>query len=479
MMTQSNFALPTTQLGNVARVDQVYGNDSTAYIGGLPFLTIGAAINAVIGSGSSTSPQYQNTTIWVLPGTYNLPNTGGNAAITPVGPTGVSGTIYPLLKLPARTALRGISLQTCVIQCTGPTGTTALLQMGENCRVEDLNLTLGSSTHAGSNNLVGIYFGGSTTVTSKLRTSTVNISNAAMSSASSNNVYGIQFDGSGSLGVSTFSFNCIKGSTISVYGNGLGNKRGFIVTNTNVVTTRDANVYVAAPPTNTGFTGSYVGVEANDPSGSGSIQLRSTTVGTVQPTGSQTYVASDILQSSPSTIVDPTYLASAGIQVGPGVDLVTKTAGGKGFSTYIYPTILYYGCRGLITNTTAGWLWTGTQFFANSNPKYPDATTPPARYRAQQPFIVSGLTIFANVPPEAGTSAVITVCKNSTGTATATGYPETPNGATIMTVTLSGTSTTAAFYSGSVTFAAGDYLSVYFQTNSTAIADVGIQVDCF
>jgi hypothetical protein len=48
-----------------------------------------------------------------------------------------------------------------------------------------------------------------------------------------------------------------------------------------------------------------------------------------------------------------------------------------------------------------------------------------------------------------------------------------------MTLDVSGTATTGSFYAGSVNFGAGDFLSLYLQTNSTALADVGIQVDCF
>jgi hypothetical protein len=481
-LSGSFYAIPTAQLGNVARVDAVYGNDSTAYIGGLPFATINAAIAAIVGTGSLSAPQFQNTAIWVLPGTYLVGPTGTNAIVTDAfGATG-----YPLISLPARTALRGVSLQTCTVQCDNPVQDTILLQMGDNCRVEDLNLTLGSAGYAGSKHLVGVYYGSTTTVTSKLRTSVVSVTSSGTPNTASNDVYGVQFDGVGSLGANTFSFNCVKGSTINVYGNGAGKKRGMIVSGSNIATLRDTNIYVARP-TNylTGSTGSYVGVETNDTtsSHSGSIQLRSTTVGTVASAGSTGptgfyYTSSDILQTTPSTITDPTYLASPGIQVGPGVDLVTKSAGEKGFSTYIYPTVLYYGCRGTITATTAGWLWSGTLFFDNKNPKYPDTTTPPAAYRAQQPLIVSGISIFCTVAPGAGNSVVITVCKNSDGTA-AGGYPATPNGATSMQLTLSGTSTTASFYNGSVRFGSGDRINVYFQTNSSTVTDVGVQVDCF
>ena len=472
-LSGSFYSIPTAQFGNVARVDKVYGNDATAYIGGLPFATIEAAITAIIGTGTGVTPQFSNKTIWVLPGVYNISPTGTNPMIS----NSIGETYYPLLRLPATTALRGMNVQTCTIQCSNPTQNTALFYIEANTRMEDLSMVLGGSGYAGSNNLVGMYFNSTSTVTSKIRTTVLSLCNASMAYTSSNDLYGVQFDGTGGS-YSTFSFNCYKGSTINVYGNGSGNKRGIIVTNSNIATLRDTNIYVAPPPTNSSFAGSYVGIEARDSNNIGSIQCRSTTIGSVQPTGAQTYTASDILQTNPTTIINPTYLVTAGIQVGPGTDLVTKTAGGKGFSTYIYPTTLNFAVRGTITNTTAGWLWTGTQFFANSTPKYPDTTTPPARYRIQQPMIVSGVTLYANTASGTGKSTVITVCKNSDGTTTGT-YPVTPNGATLMTLTMSNGSTTDSFYNGSVDFAAGDYLSVYFQTNSTVLADVGIQVDCF
>jgi hypothetical protein len=243
------------------------------------------------------------------------------------------------------------------------------------------------------------------------------------------------------------------------------------VTGTNIVTTRDLNVYVAAPPTNAGFAGSYVGVETADPANTGSIQLRTTTIGVIQPTGSQSYTASDILQTNPATITNPTYLASAGIQVGPGTDLVTKSAGGRGFSTYIYPTTLFYGCRDVISNTKTGWLWPGSLTFSNSTPKYPDSSI--AMYRVQQPLIVSGMTVYAGVAPGNGKNLIITVCKNATTT------PPTGGQLTTMTVTLTNTNQNISYYNSSVNFAAGDLLSVYLSTTSNVLTDVSIQIDCF
>ena len=322
-----------TGAGNVARVDAVYGNDLTGSIGGPAFLTIQAAITAV-----GATP---GLTIWVFPGTYTL-----TAGIT----------------LPNGTALRGLNVQTCTVQMTGVTANTTLLTMGENCRVEDLTLLLTSSGHY---NLVGIHLGGTSSVTAKLRTCVLSVNNSAAPTAGSSNVYGVLSDGTGTLGSASFSFNSLKGSTINVYSNGGGNKRGILINSSNIVTVRDLNVYVA-PPVDVTSAGIYVGVETADPANLGSIQLRSATVGTTPPVyvaspGTiQLYTANDVLQTNPNTVSDPIYLASPGIQIGPGVDLVSKTSGGQPFSTYMYPQTIYWGMRGGLTTGTSGFMWPGT-----------------------------------------------------------------------------------------------------------------------
>lgn len=439
--------LPTMQMGNVARVDPVYGNDSNAYIGGLPFATIQAAITAI---GSTTG-----ITIWVMPGTYNL-----SAGIT----------------LPNSTSLRGISLQSCLIQMTGVSANTTLLTMGESCRVEDITLNLTSSGHY---SLTGVLFPGTSSVTSKLRTSVVSVNNSTASTEGTSNVYGVLSSGTGTLGVTTFSFNCLKGSTINVYSNGGGNKRGILISTSNIVTTRDLNVYVAAPR-DTSSTGSYVGIETADPSNLGSIQTRSTTIGTVTPTAGQSYTASDILQSNPTNVTNPTYLASAGIQIGPGTDLVTKTAGGKGFSTYVYPTTLFYAVIGTLNvsgiTTTGGYLWHGSVPVSAGQGQaevYPDQSTPYARYRVQQPFILSGMVVNCATVPGTGHSTTVKVRQTPAGGSIAdvTGY----------SITLGATDSTISYYNTSQTFGAGDLIHVFvsYDASGNATHDLSVQLDCF
>jgi len=130
---------------------------------------------------------------------------------------------------------------------------------------------------------------------------------------------------------------------IHIYSNGNGLKRGILVSGTNRVSIRDSNIYVYEPTSNDSH-GSYVGVETDDSSNIGTIEIRNSTIGVVLPIDAS-YNASDILQTKPENILDPTYLINSGIQIGPGTDLLSKSAGGKGFSTYVYPTIIYYGLK--------------------------------------------------------------------------------------------------------------------------------------
>ena len=426
------------KLGNVLVVDAVNGNDSTGAVGGLPYKTVNAAVSA------ATS----GTHVWVLPGIYEL-----SAGI--IIPTGVS--------------IRGSSTQTCVLQMTNVIANTTLVTMGESTRIEDLTLNLTSGGHY---TLTGIALPGTTSQTSKVRTCVLTVRNSAASVGGSSDVTGALASGTGALSPVSFSFNSLKGSTINVYSNGGGNKRGILVSSSNTLTTRDLNVYVAAPTDSTS-TGSYVGIETNDSTANqyGSIQLRATTVGTFLTSISGT--TSDILQTTPSSVISPAYLTTAGIQIGPGTDLVTKTGGGKGFSTYVYPTTVYYGLKGNVTSAAAGWLWPGTQ--AVSAGTFPDTGLPAAYYRIQQPCILSGMAVGVNV--SCGSTNSITVLVQKTPAATGVKVD------TSYTLTLSGAATNGSFYNASVNFAAGDYLHAYLSYTSGSPAnnahDVTVQLDMF
>jgi len=348
---------------------------------------------------------------------------------------------------------------------------TTLLTMGSNSRIEDLTLNLTSTGHY---TLIGIAFTGTTTTTTKLRTCVLTVDNRTAPVGGTSEVTGIKASGTGALSSGSFAFNSLKGSTVNVYSNGGGNKRGVLVTNTNTITTRDLNVYVAAPTDSTS-TGSYVGIETNDSSvgQTGSVQLRATTVGTFLTSISGT--KSDILQTTPSSFVSPNYLLYPGIQIGPGTDLVTKNAGGKGFSSYVFNNTIFYGMKGTVSGPP-GWLWPGTQTWSAG--VFPDTGLPPAYYRVQQPFILGGMCMGLNISCGNFNSVTALVQKTpvATGVKVDTSY----------SVTISGASIVGSFYNASVNFAVGDYIHVYFSYTSNNpnpstnnAHDVTVQLDLF
>ena len=205
--------------------------------------------------------------------------------------------------------------------------------------------------------------------------------------------------------------------------------------------------------------------------------MRTTTVGCVQPSSNHTYTASDILQTYPSTVINPTYLATAGIQVGPGVDLVTKSAGDKPFSSYIYPTTVYYGLKGALSSGLNGYLWPGTQEVKKQGNTsiFPDATIPAAFYRMQQPAILAGLNISATTPSGALHSTVFTVSHTPFG-GTSNDRSNIPG----YILTLSNTDINKSHYNTSHDLAAGDLVHLYVHhDNGNTMADVTVQLDLF
>ena len=183
--------------GNVAVVDIVGGNDSTASINGNPFSTIQGAINASVAG----------TTIWVMPGTYNLP-----AGIT----------------LKSNTSLRGISLQGVIIQMTGVVADTTLITMGTSTRLEDVTLNLSSTLDV---NLTAVYFPSATATTAKVRVCLINVISTVATLTKT--ICGMFSDGTTTNPNIILSTNAVQRTTTNVTGNatsGSGKIRGWYFT---------------------------------------------------------------------------------------------------------------------------------------------------------------------------------------------------------------------------------------------------------
>ena len=523
----------SAKLGNAVVVDQVNGDDTTGAINGLPFKTVNAAVTYVAGL---TLPA-GGVTIWIMPGTYAL----------------TSG-----ITMRDTCSMRGLSLQTTRITwaASAPGSTATLLTMGENTRVEDLSLTL-TSTDA-TTNLVGIALPGTTAVTSKLRVSVLTVDNSGLAVGTTTNVYGVLCSGTGVLGPATFSFNMLKGSTINVKSNGAGNKFGIFMPSTSAseISTRDMNIFVAAPTTSTS-TGLYVGVYTDNINSQ--VQIRTSSiagspypavalklpvvlrtdvdtaltgnptiqgvplvqgnrvlvaaqtigtqngiyvvdgggawtraldyaagtaalgayvfvdggtyvhtgwecttvgnVGAVALTFVQRYAGGDILQNAPQAA-----FGTNGIQIGPGTDLITRTACNHPFTTFVTPSTLDYSLQGNV-NDAVRYYWPGVQTAGDTTQVF---------YRLQQKSILQGMSVNMRVAPGGGNSVVVTVLKSTTGVA-GSGVP------TAMTATVSGANTSVVQYSVSVDFAQGEYFAVATDgiPNAGAAADMIIELDLF
>ena len=403
-------------LGSVIIVDNVNGNDTFAsLINGIPYATINAAISAV---GTL------NKTIWVLPGIYN---------ITPI-------------TLPSNISIRGISVQNVTLQMTNVTSDTTLLTMGENSRIEDITLKLTSSGHY---NLVGVLFPGTTTMTSKIRTTTVTVDNSTASSTGTSNIYCVQSTGSGS-GINAFAFNSIKGCTMTTNSNGGGNKRTVLISSASTMTIRDCNFYCSAPTTSTS-TGSYIAIETSN--SSAQIQVRTSTIS--GPLTSGSFINADISQSSGK------------ITIGPGTDVYNRNANGNTFDLYINSNALFYGLKGNIKTSTVspGYLWLGS--LTSTNNIYPDSSI--AYYRVSQKSILYGMTSYLTTAPSSTYNIVLTVYVNNSPTAFTITYSGTTNGS-------------LTNYAQSISLAQGDLLSLqltYTGSNSNNAHDLTVQLDLF
>jgi hypothetical protein len=421
------------RLGNTLTVDQIHGNDTTASPSGTPYQTINAAVNALLPGDS----------IWILPGNY-----------------GLSGPIT----IPNTTSIRGLSLQTVTIYMSNVTTNGTMITMGENTRLEDVNIKLHS---AGNYNLTGIQFPGTTNMTAKIRNAVITVDNSSATSlVVSSDILGVHVNGTGNLGAQSFSYNCLKSLTINIYSNGLGRKRGILIDGVNSITsTRDVNVYVQQPP-NTNSAGSYVGVETSN--ATSKIQLRTTNIGGPLQQGS--YTSSDILQTLGS------------IELGPGTDLVTKTAGTSSFISYVYPTEIYYGVKGLLNtaNLATTWLWPGTGNVqaqgGGGQAAYPDSNV--EYYRIQQNAILFGMTTYLTLAPGIiasgalqgkGCSTLVTLQKNGSDIPFFTGYGGTQAGVIQLSTT-------------SISFLTGDFLSVKLSLStltSNLSHDLSVQLSMF
>lgn len=283
------------QLGNTVLVDAVFGSDTLGVRQGRPFLTIPAALAAA----------QSGDTIFLYPGTYTLTN-------------GVT--------IPDNTCLRGFNIQTVTLRMTpSAPGVYTAVTMGENSRLEDLTITMTTSSNGVS--LRGIYFPNNTTLTAKVRTCVCNVTSTGTDSS---NIYGVYSDGINVNPTASRSFNVIQRLTTNVTSSTTGIVRGWYITGSVQFSVRDTVIFA----TGTGGASNVIGVESTNTSSL--VILKASSI-----SGS----THDIQQPALATSDDPVIRLF-------GVDLANANTNARGFGVNLSPNQLIFTVLGNIADGT-------------------------------------------------------------------------------------------------------------------------------
>ncbi|MEB2268451.1 hypothetical protein LAV77_27155 [Priestia megaterium] len=312
---------------------------------------------------------------------------------------------------------------TVTISKQNVTSNTTLLTMGENTRVEDVNLILTSTNHL---NLTGVAFPGTTSQTAKLRTATITIDNSTASANGTSNVYGIHSFGTA---VPTDSTSAIRAITTTVNSIGLGIKRALLVdTNTHNFYCRDINLVV----NRTSGSGTFIGAEVNQNGAQLGLRLASIQGATA-----------DISQTSGVITIGST-------------NLINSNANSLGFSPLLQTPIIIWSDPGRLPTTS-------TRFY---RPGTASVSTTEVFIRLSQKCIIKSLSIRSLTGPGGSVTDTWVVRKNGVNTP--------------LTISLTGTQTSNINNNNSVTFQAGDSLSVAVLTGgNTGTTDSVVQVDIY
>jgi hypothetical protein len=177
-----NVASPL-KLGNVCVVDQVNGNNATAVRGGLPFLTITAALAAAVAGD----------VVWVLPGTYT-----------------------EAIVIPASVSVHGLDRRRCIIDRTAIGVATDIVTLNANSRISEMTIT-GST--AAAVQLRGVVVGNVSSAV--VRNCTVTLTHTGAGTC-----VGVQFTAGGTPSAN---FATLQNTEVSVSGSGAQIRRGLLV----------------------------------------------------------------------------------------------------------------------------------------------------------------------------------------------------------------------------------------------------------
>ena len=263
-------APPSSSFGNVLRVDASYGSDTLGAVGTYPFATISKALSV------ATAGQL----VQIMPGTY---------------------TQAADLTVPASVAIRGAGTQSVIIQRLNATTSATLFTMGSNTRIEDVTLTLTSSTTVTAGAVyAAVKMDGSNIPSSKLRTMVINVTN----NNPSGSCVGLLSTGVVANANVVTSADTLRGSTINITTSGQqgGYAECIRVAGANRVSARDANLFVTG--TNCSGT-SLIGCETIVDA-SGFLDLRASVI-SASGSSLTNCVVAEVSQTNPSSEIVLSY----------------------------------------------------------------------------------------------------------------------------------------------------------------------------
>jgi hypothetical protein len=287
-----------SSFGNILRVDASYGSDTLGAVGTYPFATISKALSV------ATAGQL----VQIMPGTY---------------------TQTADLTIPANVAIRGAGTQSVLIQRLNATTSATMFTMGSNTRIEDVTLTLTSSTtETADAAYTAVRIDGSNVQSAKLRTLVINVTNNNPLGGCGGLVVTGNIDNPGTV----TSADTIRGSTINVTTSGavgLAASAGcIVVVGENRVSVRDTNLFITA----TNCSGVNIfGCETNSPNSY--LDLRSSLVS----------ASADVLTISYSTVAEISQTDPSSQIILSYTRLQNLEANDYGFTTAQVPTNIVFG----------------------------------------------------------------------------------------------------------------------------------------
>jgi len=399
--------LPAASFGNVLRVDQVYGNDTLGAVGTYPYATLSKALSV------ATNGQL----VQIMPGTYTQASN---------------------LTVSSGVAIRGAGTQSVVIQRLNATTSVTMFTLGSNCRIEDVTLTLTSSTAVTAGAVyTAVNVDDGNIPSAKLRTMVINVTN----NNPSGSCVGLLTTGNSTTPANVTSADTVRGSTINV--NASGQQGGYAqcirVAGSNRTSARDTNLFV----TGTNCTGSkLIGCETVS---AGYLDLRASVISASGDATSITNCSlAEISQTNASSEIMLSYTR-----------LQNHNANGLGFTPAQIPTNIVFG----IFDTNS---WTSTDFFKSYHllPGTMVRSTSISNSANAAPFIIEQDCILRGVYLSANASLGASVM-------TLNVYHMTTASTPVFSISLTGSSTNTSNNLNSYTFHNGDLMYVSLSGDDT------------